>query len=210
MRDPKEHLSLREASDALGISEVSARRWIKSGKLKAYQPGRKYLVPVSAVEELLEITKPPKAPAPLPLEFGEQHGASEQPEDDGLGAKEWERRRSKITGLTLEATELRKIWAKELQGGGLAEHRAMEISFAITGVLESAQSPTILGGLERTDKTNAKQVKRLREELERLVGLLRLSVKQVTTGIEFKSIIDGVVFEQGSASPVEPAKRIHA
>jgi excisionase family DNA binding protein len=77
MRDPKEHLSLREASDALGISEVSARRWVKSGKLKAYQPGRKYLVPVSAVEELLEITKPPKAPAPLQLELEKQRGANE-------------------------------------------------------------------------------------------------------------------------------------
>lgn len=147
------------------------------------------------IPDLFERGDSPKASASSPEVFG---------------AKEWERRRSKITGLTLEATELRKIWAKELQGGGLAEHRAIEISFAISGVLESAQSPTILGGLERTNKADAKQVKRLREELERLVGLLRLSVKQVTTGIEFKSIIDGVVFEQGSASPVETTKRIHA
>jgi excisionase family DNA binding protein len=49
----QEWLSLREAADALGISEVSARRWVKSGKLKAAQPGRKYLIPRSAVEELL-------------------------------------------------------------------------------------------------------------------------------------------------------------
>jgi excisionase family DNA binding protein len=55
----QEWLSLREAADALGISEVSARRWVKSGKLKAAQPGRKYLIPKSAVEELLS----PKAGA---------------------------------------------------------------------------------------------------------------------------------------------------
>ena len=32
----EERLSLREAADALGVSEVTARRWIKSGKLKAH------------------------------------------------------------------------------------------------------------------------------------------------------------------------------
>lgn len=50
----QERLSLREAADALGVSEVTARRWVKSGKLKAYQPGRKYLIPRSAIDELLE------------------------------------------------------------------------------------------------------------------------------------------------------------
>src|SRR5215204_3643526 len=50
----EERLSLREAADALGVSEVTARRWVKAGKLKAYQPGRKYLVPRGAIDELLE------------------------------------------------------------------------------------------------------------------------------------------------------------
>ena len=47
------HLSLQDAADALGVSEVTARRWVKSGKLKAYQPGRRYLIPRSAVDDLL-------------------------------------------------------------------------------------------------------------------------------------------------------------
>jgi excisionase family DNA binding protein len=50
----EERLSLREAADALGVSEVTARRWVKAGKLKAHQPGRKYLIPSSAVDDLLE------------------------------------------------------------------------------------------------------------------------------------------------------------
>ena len=54
MLEQENRLSLREAADALGISEVTARRWVKSGKLKAYQPGRKYLIPRGAVDELLE------------------------------------------------------------------------------------------------------------------------------------------------------------
>ena len=60
MKDTEDRLSLRGAADALGISEVTARRWVKSGKLKAQQPGRKYLIPASAVEELLKDFRPPK------------------------------------------------------------------------------------------------------------------------------------------------------
>ena len=63
MLKQEERLSLREAADALGISEVTARRWIKSGKLRASQPGRKYLIPRSAVDELLD-SDSGKAPAP--------------------------------------------------------------------------------------------------------------------------------------------------
>jgi excisionase family DNA binding protein len=58
-------LSLRDAADALGISEVTARRWVKSGKLKAYQPGRKYLIPASAIDELLEEPDGPKVLLPF-------------------------------------------------------------------------------------------------------------------------------------------------
>ena len=60
----KEWLSLREAADALQISEVSARRWVKSGKLRASQPGMKYIIPRQAVEELLH----PKAESSRPEE----------------------------------------------------------------------------------------------------------------------------------------------
>lgn len=66
MKETEERLSLRDAADALGISEVTARRWVKSGKLKAYQPGRKYLIPTSDVERLLQETKAPKGPALRP------------------------------------------------------------------------------------------------------------------------------------------------
>ncbi len=60
MIDTEERLSLRGAADALGISEVTARRWVKSGKLKAQQPGRKFQIPASAVDELLKEFRPPK------------------------------------------------------------------------------------------------------------------------------------------------------
>jgi excisionase family DNA binding protein len=49
-----EHLSLAEAAERMGISERTARRWIKSGKLRAYKPGRDYWIPESALAELVE------------------------------------------------------------------------------------------------------------------------------------------------------------
>lgn len=67
MESTERRFSLREAAEALGISEITARRWVKSGKLRARQPGRSYQIPESAVEELL--SNSPKEPEPLTLEW---------------------------------------------------------------------------------------------------------------------------------------------
>jgi excisionase family DNA binding protein len=48
------HLSLSEVAGAMGVSERTVRRWIKSGKLRAYKPGRDYRIPESAVRSLIE------------------------------------------------------------------------------------------------------------------------------------------------------------
>jgi excisionase family DNA binding protein len=48
------HRSLSEVAGLMGVSERTVRRWIKSGKLKAYKPGRDYRIPESAVRELVE------------------------------------------------------------------------------------------------------------------------------------------------------------
>ena len=48
------HLSLTEAAGRLDISERTARRWIKSGKLRAYKPGRDYRIPESAIQQVIE------------------------------------------------------------------------------------------------------------------------------------------------------------
>ena len=58
------HLSLAEAAERMGISERTARRWIKSGKLRAYKPGRDYWIPESALTDLVEESEVhPKASA---------------------------------------------------------------------------------------------------------------------------------------------------
>ena len=59
------YLSLGEACEVLGKSERTLYRWIKSGKLRAYKPGRDYEIPVSAIEEMREKSVVrPKAPTP--------------------------------------------------------------------------------------------------------------------------------------------------
>ncbi len=66
----EEHLSLAEAAERMGISERTARRLIKSGKLRAYKPGRDYWIPESALTELVEESEVhPKASASSQASF---------------------------------------------------------------------------------------------------------------------------------------------
>jgi excisionase family DNA binding protein len=58
------YLSLSEAADALDISERTAHRWIKAGKLRSYKPGRDHKIPQSAIIEAIEAGEVrPKAPS---------------------------------------------------------------------------------------------------------------------------------------------------
>jgi|SRR5918997_39309 excisionase family DNA binding protein len=41
-------LSLSEVAGLMGVSDRTVRRWIKSGKLRAFKPGRDYRIPESA------------------------------------------------------------------------------------------------------------------------------------------------------------------
>ncbi len=73
------HLSLNEVTQLLGKNERTIRRWVKSGKLKAYKPGRDYLIPESAVRELIERSEVyPKAQLGLPFEDPEEVLAEQQ------------------------------------------------------------------------------------------------------------------------------------
>jgi excisionase family DNA binding protein len=74
----EERLSLQDAAEALGISEQTARRWVKTGKLKAYKPGLRYLIPASAISELLEVESAPKASSRL------SHAAPEEANGEEL------------------------------------------------------------------------------------------------------------------------------
>jgi excisionase family DNA binding protein len=73
------HYSLSEVARILGKSERTVRRWIKLGTLRAYKPGRDYLIPESALRELLEGSEVPKAEPPLPFnQVAEERGGVER------------------------------------------------------------------------------------------------------------------------------------
>jgi excisionase family DNA binding protein len=87
------YLSLSEAAGALGISERTAHRWIKSGKLRSYKPGRDHKIPESAIIEAIEAGEVrPKAQAPP---------SPEQPSFNGL--LEEERRLSRFSEAIIAA-----------------------------------------------------------------------------------------------------------
>jgi excisionase family DNA binding protein len=63
------HLSLTEVAGLMGVSERTVRRWIKSGKLRAYKPGRDYRIPESGLREFVEESEvSPKGIAPPSLQ----------------------------------------------------------------------------------------------------------------------------------------------
>ncbi len=109
----KEWLTLREAADALQISEVSARRWVKSGKLRASQPGQKYIIPRAAVEELLY----PKAEASRPEEAFRFVGKVVEDED----GNQWFRWVVEWAVPSHERAQYRAIIADLLPGADYAE-----------------------------------------------------------------------------------------
>ena len=82
------HLSLGEVAGLLSVSERTVRRWIKSGKLKAYKPGRDYRIPESAVRQFVEESEVyPKGLVPPSL-FNGLREERRDPDPDELNAIE--------------------------------------------------------------------------------------------------------------------------
>jgi excisionase family DNA binding protein len=79
------HLSLSEVAGSLGVSERTVRRWIKSGKLRAYKPGRDYRIPETAVRELIEGSEiSPKALRRSSLELSLFNSVNDERQHEGL------------------------------------------------------------------------------------------------------------------------------
>ena len=91
-------LSTEEVAERLQVDEQTVRRWIKSGKLEAFKPGREWRIAPAAFEALLESYGSPKVQAPL--------SPAEAPE---------ERREQPAERDTLATTIIRRLssWGRE-------------------------------------------------------------------------------------------------
>lgn len=50
----KRTLSVEEAAQFLGIGRSAAYEWVRTGRIPSVRLGRKFLIPVAALERLLE------------------------------------------------------------------------------------------------------------------------------------------------------------
>jgi excisionase family DNA binding protein len=96
--------SLSEVAGAMGVSERTVRRWIKSGRLKAYKPGRDYHIPEAALRQFIDESEVrPKEGAPF----------SPQPTFNHVIAEE--ERRAKFGSWAQPLTLKNEAWLKLLE-----------------------------------------------------------------------------------------------
>lgn len=126
------HLSLGEVAQLMGKSERTVRRWIKSGKLKAYKPGRDFLIPESAIRAFVEESEVhPKLQGRLPLEEVSRWGGQSHNERTAISTKDVVYAIDMMVGLRAEAPRYAAKWAKHLEnlleGGPLPEQAEREL-----------------------------------------------------------------------------------
>lgn len=80
----EQFLGIEEVAVRLQVSDQTIRRWIKSGKLSAYKPGREWRISPDDLEEFLKSYSYPKVQAPLPSPPEETAGEERREKDEGL------------------------------------------------------------------------------------------------------------------------------
>jgi excisionase family DNA binding protein len=157
----EDHLSLAEAAEHMGISERTARRWIKSGKLRAYKPGRDYWIPESALTELVEESKvSPKglAPSPEPSLF------------NGLEDERQKALEILFDNLRLRITSTADRWIRSAETGFMFWSEDAAIAYSIELNNEAAQLFSFVSeALEPALKTLFAGTLTLRSEQRKLI-----------------------------------------
>jgi excisionase family DNA binding protein len=93
----EEFLSPEEVGERIGVSVYTVRRWVKTGQLRAFKPGKEYRIQKSDLEEFLRAREVrPKAPRRSP---------SEPSFNDVLEEERREAEREKLPGWTRAAVE---------------------------------------------------------------------------------------------------------
>jgi excisionase family DNA binding protein len=89
MVDQEQYSTIDEVAERLQVSDQTIRRWIKSGRLAAYKPGREWRIKTEDLERFLEARSSPKAPAPPSPEPSLFNGLEEERRTAEQFAAQW-------------------------------------------------------------------------------------------------------------------------
>jgi excisionase family DNA binding protein len=117
------NLSLSEVAGSMGVSERTVRRWIKSGKLRAYKPGRDYRIPESAVRKFVEESEiSPKVRRRSPSEPSLFNGLNEERRAEAdmvVHVQDLAEVAPGLLGEFLYTAEMRRVCIEMLEDGSL-------------------------------------------------------------------------------------------
>jgi excisionase family DNA binding protein len=145
-------------ADELGVDVQTVRRWIHSGKLKAFKPGKEYRIREADLEEFLAAREVrPKAPRRSPSELSFNDVLEEERRD--YGSRVWER------GLLLEAAaakwqqfiddglyDLKKLSLETLKAVDAQDKRMIVDHATDARALKAAATPEWHERLERAER----------------------------------------------------------
>jgi excisionase family DNA binding protein len=151
MTEPEHYQTIEEIADRLQVSDQTIRRWIKSGSLPAYKPGREWRIRTEDLEKFLEARSSPKAPAPSSLEPTLWNGRLDEGERRLQYLRPW---RAFVHGLA-------RRWEKEPPK---TSREIAPLYEALTAVVEQG----VFGPAERVNTAEAHELMLLTLGFERL------------------------------------------
>ena len=166
MISDERYLSTEEVAEQLAVDEQTVRRWIKSGRLQAYKPGRAWRIPPDALAAFLEDRRGPLALAP-PNPNGsdeERRAAAELEAHTGLvrAASRWgreEAEREDLSAVLAEAVceRLEKVFGDgyehyhTLVAGGISEDAVADLAGALMDLVLSMNEIEDVGATRERD-----------------------------------------------------------
>jgi len=148
MADQGQYNTIEEVADRLQVSDQTIRRWIKSGRLPAYKPGREWRIAADDLERFLEARSSPKATAPPSLALEEEWRSTE------LGrllayargrAQAWETQAAEEQNLRFSSWQAAIAWETPIsdEADALAKHIDDYHSLLVGDTVEGAEAEEI-------------------------------------------------------------------
>jgi len=170
MADQGQYNTIEEVADRLQVSDQTIRRWIKSGRLPAYKPGREWRIATDDLERFLEARSSPKATAPPSLTLEEEWRSTELGPLLALArsrAQDWETQAADVKAFHFSTWHSAIAWETAIsnEADALAEHIDDYHCLLVGDTVEGAEAEEI----ERAEQVVA-QLWEARRTVGRQVG----------------------------------------